>query len=84
MEFYKAEYKSNPEGYWTWGAIGPAGLAYNTDVTKPEEAPKTWAGGDRPEMEGQHHRQTVDLGTAACFVVRIAQAVWPGLLEEVR
>ena len=43
MEFYKPEYKSNPEGYWTWGAIGPAGLAYNTNVLSPEEAPKTWA-----------------------------------------
>ncbi|MGE0257873.1 MAG: ABC transporter substrate-binding protein [Alphaproteobacteria bacterium] len=42
MEFYKKEYKSHPEGYWTWGDIGPAGIAYNTDVTSPEEAPKTW------------------------------------------
>src|ERR1044071_1359869 len=24
MEFYKSEYKSNPEGYWTWGDIGRA------------------------------------------------------------
>src|SRR3954453_18603568 len=42
MEFYKPEYKSNPEGYWIWGAIGPAGIAYNTNITSADEAPKTW------------------------------------------
>jgi iron(III) transport system substrate-binding protein len=40
---YKAEYKSNPEGLWTWGAIGPAGIAYNTTTTTPDQAPKNWA-----------------------------------------
>ncbi|HWD59174.1 MAG TPA: extracellular solute-binding protein [Stellaceae bacterium] len=40
---YKPEYKSQPEGLWTWGAIGPAGLAYNTSVTPADQAPKTWA-----------------------------------------
>ena len=25
MAAYKPEYKSQPEGFWTWGAIGPAG-----------------------------------------------------------
>src|SRR3989440_4284324 len=32
MAAYKPEYKSQPEGYWTWGALGPAGLAYNPTV----------------------------------------------------
>src|SRR5437016_3414413 len=43
MAAYKPEYKSQPEGYWTWGALGPAGLAYNPTVVSPAEAPKTWA-----------------------------------------
>jgi iron(III) transport system substrate-binding protein len=42
MAAYKPEYKSQPEGYWTWGAIGPAGLAYNPNVVPASEAPKTW------------------------------------------
>jgi len=43
MTDYKAEYKSQPEGFWTWGAIGPAGLAYNPTTVPPDQAPKTWA-----------------------------------------
>ena len=42
MAAYKPEYKSHPEGLWTWGAIGPAGLAYNTNTVSPDQAPKTW------------------------------------------
>lgn len=39
---YKEEYRSEPAGYWAWGAIGPAGIAYNPTVVPPAEAPKTW------------------------------------------
>jgi len=42
MMAYKPEYKSQPEGLWTWGAIGPAGIAYNTTTVPPDQAPKTW------------------------------------------
>jgi iron(III) transport system substrate-binding protein len=43
MAAYKPEYKSKPEGFWTWGAIGPAGLAYNPTTVPADQAPKTWA-----------------------------------------
>jgi iron(III) transport system substrate-binding protein len=42
MAAYKPDYKSKPEGHWTWGAIGPAGLAYNPNIVSAAEAPKTW------------------------------------------
>jgi iron(III) transport system substrate-binding protein len=42
MAAYKPEYKSSPEGFWTWGAIGPAGIAYNTGTISPDQVPKTW------------------------------------------
>jgi iron(III) transport system substrate-binding protein len=35
-------YKSEPEGYWTWGALGPAGIAYNPTTVSADEAPKSW------------------------------------------
>src|SRR5207244_3246152 len=49
-------YKSEPEGYWTWGAIGPAGIAYNptTVAADPDRAI-----GGVPRMEGK--------GSAGCF-----------------
>jgi iron(III) transport system substrate-binding protein len=42
LSAYKPEYKSKPEGLWTWGALGPAGIAYNPTVVPPDQAPKTW------------------------------------------
>jgi iron(III) transport system substrate-binding protein len=42
MSAFKPEYKSEPEGYWTWGAIIMAGIAYNPTVVPKSEAPKTW------------------------------------------
>jgi iron(III) transport system substrate-binding protein len=39
---YKPGYKSQPEGYWTWGAVMILGLAYNPNVVPPDQAPKTW------------------------------------------
>jgi iron(III) transport system substrate-binding protein len=42
LSAYKPEYKSEPEGYWTWGAIGPAGIAYNPTTVSADQAPKTW------------------------------------------
>ncbi len=42
MAAYKPEYKSSPEGYWTWGALVIAAIAYNPNLVSREEAPKTW------------------------------------------
>jgi len=42
MAAYKPEAKSKPEGFWTWGAILPAGLAYNPNVVSAADAAKTW------------------------------------------
>ena len=42
MAVFKEEAKSQPEGYWTWGAMGPAGIAYNPNVVSEAESPKNW------------------------------------------
>ena len=42
MAAYKAEYKSKPEGYWSWGAITIAGIAYNPGLVTEAEAPRTY------------------------------------------
>ena len=39
---YKPEYRSSPEGYWTWGALVMAAIAYNPTLVTREEAPKTY------------------------------------------
>jgi iron(III) transport system substrate-binding protein len=42
MVHFQADWKSKPEGFWTWGAIGVAALAYNTNLVPADQAPKTW------------------------------------------
>ena len=39
---YKPEYMSKPEGFWTWGAVVVAGIAYNPSLVTAAEAPKTY------------------------------------------
>ena len=42
MVHYKPEWKSTPEGFFTWGAIGVAAIAYNPKLVPADRAPKNW------------------------------------------
>jgi iron(III) transport system substrate-binding protein len=42
MAAFKADRKSTPEGYWTWGSVIMGGIAYNPNNVSPADAPKTW------------------------------------------
>ncbi len=42
MAHYQPDWKSKPEGFWTWGAIGVAAIAYNPNLVTADEAPKNW------------------------------------------
>lgn len=52
MAAYKSSYKSQPEGYWTWGAVIMAGIAYNPKVVPPDQAPKSWKDLTDPKWKG--------------------------------
>jgi iron(III) transport system substrate-binding protein len=62
MAGYKSDFKSQPEGYWTWGAIIIAGLAYNPKLVKPEDAPKTWKDALDPKWSGVINTKTSTSG----------------------
>ena len=42
LSAYSAEHESDPPGFYTWTGVTFAGIGYNTDRVKPDEAPKTW------------------------------------------
>ena len=42
MAAFKPEYKSTPEGFWTWGSVIMAGIAYNPNNVAAADAPKKW------------------------------------------
>jgi iron(III) transport system substrate-binding protein len=58
MTAYNGDFKSSPEGYWTWGAMIIAGLAYNPKLIKPEDAPKTWKDALDPRYAGVINTKT--------------------------
>lgn len=51
MAAYKGEYKSKPEGFWTWGCIIVSGIAYNPNLVSADAAPKTWEDLLKPEFK---------------------------------
>ena len=53
MAAYKPEYKSKPEGYWTWGTIIMAGIAYNPKTVPADQAPKGWKDVLDPKWAGE-------------------------------
>ncbi len=52
MAAYKPAFKSQPEGFWTWGAIIMAGIAYNPKLVSAEEAPRNWKDVLDPKWSG--------------------------------
>ena len=41
-KFYAPPYLSNPVGSFFWASVLPAGIAYNKNKVKPQDAPKGW------------------------------------------
>jgi iron(III) transport system substrate-binding protein len=62
MSGYKSDYKSSPEGYWTWGAFIMSGLAYNPKLLKAEDAPKSWKDALDPRFSGVINAKTATSG----------------------
>ncbi|MGP1667419.1 MAG: ABC transporter substrate-binding protein [Rhodanobacter sp.] len=42
LSAYESRFKSKPEGFFTWGCVIMAGIAYNPATVKPVDAPKDW------------------------------------------
>ncbi|MEJ0070575.1 MAG: extracellular solute-binding protein [Pseudomonadota bacterium] len=53
MAAYKPDYKSKPEGFWTWGAVIMSGLAYNPNVVPADQKPKSWEDALDPKWTDQ-------------------------------
>ncbi len=62
MAAYKADFKSQPEGEWTWGNLIIAGLAYNPKLVKPEDAPKSWKDSLDPRWKGSVNAKVATSG----------------------
>jgi iron(III) transport system substrate-binding protein len=74
MKNYDAQYKSNPEGFYTAYFINCGPIMYNSKFVKPEDAPKTWADLLDPKWKGQIGFQDAAAGT---------QYAWWYLLKDV-
>lgn len=52
MAAYETRFKSQPEGYFTWGALIMAGIAYNPKNIAAEDLPKDWKDLNNPKWQG--------------------------------
>ncbi len=84
MAAFKPEYKSKPEGSWTWGAIGPAGIAYNPNVVSAADAPKDWKQALDPKWTDSVSVKVSNSGLQHVSWFELRAAVWPRLLEKIR
>lgn len=50
---YRAAFQSQPAGYWTWGSLIVAGIAYNPKLVAPNEVPTNWDDAVNPRFNGQ-------------------------------
>jgi iron(III) transport system substrate-binding protein len=62
MAAYKPQNKSDPEGYFTWGAISMAAIAYNPTQVPASQAPKNWLDVLNPQWAGSINVKTSTSG----------------------
>jgi len=62
MAAYKSEFKSDPEGYWTWVSASMSGIAYNVNLVPADQAPKSWQDLLDPKWAGQINVKSVLAG----------------------
>ncbi len=62
MAAYKPEFKSTPEGDWTWGSVNVGGISYNPKVVPPDQAPKSWEDLLDPKWKGSINVKTSNSG----------------------
>ncbi len=49
---YRADFKSKPEGFWAWGSLIVAGIAYNPALVPAAEVPTNWTDMALPRWDG--------------------------------
>jgi iron(III) transport system substrate-binding protein len=62
MAAYKPEFKSDPEGYWSWATVSMSGIAYNTDLVPADQAPRSWKDLLDPKWAGELNVKSVLAG----------------------
>src|SRR2546423_13460249 len=83
MAAYKSEYKSEPVGHWVWGAVAPAGLAYNPTVVPAGGGAETWQEGLGPERGGAGSGKGADSRVPHVALVRVGPNPGARFLEEI-
>ena len=86
MAAYKPEYKSRPEGFWTWGSVNIAGIAYNPKVIPPELVPKSWEDLLNPKLAGKISVKTSNSGLQHFAWYSLAKELgpdyWPKFAQQ--
>ncbi len=82
MSAYKPEYKSKPEGLWTWGSVIFSGITYNPKVIPRNEAPKSWQDLLNPKYTGKISVKSSNAGSAHVLWYMLAKRYGPGYWQK--
>ena len=80
MAAFKPEYKSSPEGYWTWGAVIMAASPTTPSSCRANEAPKNWKDMLDPKWTDAINVKVSISGLQHVELVHAAAALWRRLL----
>lgn len=83
---FKPEYKSQPEGFWTWGAIIMTGIVYNPKFLPADQAPKEWRDLLDPKYRNRLSLKSSNSGIQLVSWRMLEQALgkdfWPGIAKQ--
>lgn len=86
MSAYRSEFRSKPEGYFTWAQLALAAIAYNPKLLAPDQAPKTWEDILNPKYEGTMNVKSSNSGVQhfVWYTVRevMGKDFWKGLAAQ--
>jgi iron(III) transport system substrate-binding protein len=86
MAAFRSEFKSKPEGYFTWAQLAPAAIAYNPKFLPADQAPKTWDDILNPKYAGTMNVKSSNSGVQhfVWYTVRevMGKDFWKGLAGQ--
>lgn len=86
MAAYEPRFKSKPEGYFTWGCVIMAGIAYNPATTSKADVPKDWSDLNDLKWRGGINVKSANSGLqhTTWYVLRglLGKDYWPNFAAQ--
>lgn len=83
LSSYKPEFKSQPEGLWTWGSAILSGFVYNPKNLSPAAAPQDWSDLTASEWAGSISLKSANSGLQSVTWYMLNEALGPDYWSKI-